>query len=172
MLQAYYEWINTLQAFRKYFSVLSKFKMCLASNHDQIKLLTLGFAKCQSFAIAVRSVFRNTNECTGPQVGHLQHPHEEAFTTYTFIRAVWLVFSHCWSTYKIHILYILRSGTYNIHMEYCTCNDKPKCNIAPAALLNPALAALPLLFSSAYFWRLITTWKNLYIYYRVGKDIN
>ena len=39
--------INTLQAFRKYLSVVSKFKLCLASNHDKIKLLTLAFAKCQ-----------------------------------------------------------------------------------------------------------------------------
>ena len=42
--------INTLQAFRKYLSVESKFKMCLASNHDKIKLLTLGFAKYRSLA--------------------------------------------------------------------------------------------------------------------------
>ncbi|XP_076032152.1 UPAR/Ly6 domain-containing protein crok-like [Oratosquilla oratoria] len=28
---------------------------------------------------------------------------------------------------------IYRSGTYNIHMEYCTCNDRPLCNRGPKA---------------------------------------
>jgi len=28
---------------------------------------------------------------------------------------------------------IFRSGTYNIHSEYCTCNAKDKCNGAPGS---------------------------------------
>ncbi|KAK7069679.1 hypothetical protein SK128_021352 [Halocaridina rubra] len=30
---------------------------------------------------------------------------------------------------------IFRSGTFNIHMEYCTCNDKDGCN--PASYFFP-----------------------------------
>ncbi|XP_042217816.1 uncharacterized protein LOC121863293 [Homarus americanus] len=37
---------------------------------------------------------------------------------------------------------IYRTGTFNIHMEYCTCNDKDGCN--PAADARPSI---PLVFT-------------------------
>lgn len=44
---------------------------------------------------------------------------------------------------------IYRTGTYNIHMEYCTCDDKDGCNRAPSRSKTPYYLAfgIPLLFS-------------------------
>ncbi|XP_047493008.1 uncharacterized protein LOC125041775 [Penaeus chinensis] len=37
---------------------------------------------------------------------------------------------------------IYRTGTFNIHMEYCTCNDKDGCNPAPYTLPNIPLVSV------------------------------
>ncbi|XP_065342439.1 UPAR/Ly6 domain-containing protein crok-like [Cloeon dipterum] len=37
---------------------------------------------------------------------------------------------------------LMRSGTYNIFMEYCTCNSKDGCNAAPATTSLSWLAAV------------------------------
>ncbi|XP_050740214.1 uncharacterized protein LOC127010330 [Eriocheir sinensis] len=38
---------------------------------------------------------------------------------------------------------IYRTGTFNIHTEYCTCNDKDGCN--PAPVIRPSLPLVALL---------------------------
>ncbi|XP_064108757.1 uncharacterized protein LOC135217057 [Macrobrachium nipponense] len=42
---------------------------------------------------------------------------------------------------------IYRSGTFNIHMEYCTCNDKDGCN--PAPFIHPNILFVFVASSSA-----------------------
>ncbi|CAL4170716.1 unnamed protein product, partial [Meganyctiphanes norvegica] len=39
----------------------------------------------------------------------------------------------------------MRTGTYNIHMEYCTCKDKQGCN--DSTLIRPSVQLIPLLIS-------------------------
>jgi len=52
---------------------------------------------------------------------------------------------------------IHRSGTYNVHMEYCTCRSKDGCNSAPAHSagwgLPMAFATFSLLFTCKDFLR-------------------
>ncbi|RXG71216.1 hypothetical protein Avbf_08729 [Armadillidium vulgare] len=47
---------------------------------------------------------------------------------------------------------IYRSGTYNIHMEYCTCDDKDGCNTSSSQYQVSYLLffGFPLLFSVLY----------------------
>lgn len=37
---------------------------------------------------------------------------------------------------------LMRTGTYNIFMEYCTCNTKDGCNSAPLAVISLTLIAV------------------------------
>ncbi|MCL4129782.1 UNVERIFIED_CONTAM: hypothetical protein GTU68_037584 [Idotea baltica] len=49
---------------------------------------------------------------------------------------------------------IYRSGTYNIHMEYCTCDDKDGCNKAPSHTHISFYLAIgfPLLLSAFFIY--------------------
>ena len=49
--------------------------------------------------------------------------------TVTISNLWWLLRTNC--RYCIH-----RSGTYNIHVEYCTCRKKDGCNSASGAEVN------------------------------------
>ncbi|KAL3272744.1 hypothetical protein HHI36_014206 [Cryptolaemus montrouzieri] len=46
---------------------------------------------------------------------------------------------------------LMRTGTYNIFMEYCTCNTKDGCNTSSTTLISSIL--LSLLFSVHYVFR-------------------
>lgn len=37
---------------------------------------------------------------------------------------------------------LMRTGTYNIFMEYCTCNSKDGCNVASSLSLNKIFYSL------------------------------
>lgn len=48
---------------------------------------------------------------------------------------------------------LMRTGTYNIFMEYCTCNSKDGCNSAPNNLGSMPLLLLTLVIPLAYVLR-------------------
>ncbi|EAA10235.3 uncharacterized protein LOC120899627 [Anopheles arabiensis] len=54
---------------------------------------------------------------------------------------------------------LMRSGTYNIFMEYCTCNSKDGCNAGslhgPAGLLLLGASLLALILSKVRLFRLV-----------------
>ncbi|KAG5871453.1 hypothetical protein JTB14_026905 [Gonioctena quinquepunctata] len=46
---------------------------------------------------------------------------------------------------------LMRTGTYNIFMEYCTCNTKDGCNTSSSKTISPLLILSSILFF--LFWK-------------------